>query len=159
VKKKSAFVAALAVGAAILASPAAGYAQQAPGHPGTVQLNADTAVLHGLAGVYQGDGTDTALGGCVAPGTDGTTSPRSARFTSPVLSFANYNYGPLIGVPANVSADAKLNPGTKPGQYPLTLTCEGKTYQTTFTVKAGTAEQVLKVPSGAARAGGGGTAP
>ncbi|MFD8499127.1 hypothetical protein [Amycolatopsis sp. NPDC059657] len=147
--KKAALVAAFA-GIAAFVSPVAGHAQ--PENAGNVQLNADTAVLHGLKGTYQGDGNDIALGGCVAAGTDGLSSPKTARFTSPVLTFDHYDFGPLIGVPGNVTAEAKLKPGTKPGRYPLVLECEGKSYTTTFSVTKG---QVAKVPSGAARAGDG----
>ncbi|WP_370946661.1 hypothetical protein AB5J62_03650 [Amycolatopsis sp. cg5] len=143
--KKAALVAAFA-GIAALVSPLAGHAQ--PENAGNVQLNADTAVLHGLKGTYQGDGSDIALGGC----TDGLSAPKTTRFTSPVLTFDHYDFGPLIGVPGNVTAEAKLKPGTKPGQYPLVLECEGKSYTATFTVAKG---QVAKVPSGAARAGDG----
>ena len=81
--KKAALVAAFA-GIAALVSPIAGHAQ--PENAGNVQLNADTAVLHGLKGTYQGDGSDFALGGCVAAGTDGLSAPKTARFTSPVLT-------------------------------------------------------------------------
>lgn len=147
--KKAAFVAALA-GVAAFVSPVAGHAQ--PENAGNVQLNADTAVLHGLKGKYHGDGDDIALGGCVTPGTDGLRAPKSARFSSPVLTFDHYDFGPLIGVPANVTAEANLKPGTAPGEYPLFLECEGKSYRATFVVTKG---QVSKVPSGAARAGDG----
>jgi hypothetical protein len=123
--------------------------------PAHVQLNADTAVSQGLANKYTNDDFNVALGECLAPGAgvdDG--APASTTFFSPVLTFTNYAFLPTLGVQANVSANAKLKPGTKSGSYPLTMVCDGKSYTATF----GVSKQVLKVPAGAPHTGGGGTA-
>ncbi|MEC3981580.1 hypothetical protein [Amycolatopsis sp. H20-H5] len=157
VGKKVFFVAAWVIGATAFAGTAAGHAQpgQQPPTPSTpaatVQLNADTAVSHGLINKYANGEPNVALAQCQSTG----TAPTSATFSSPVLTFANYDRGPLIGVPANMSADAMLKPGTRSGQYPITVTCDGKPYTATFSV---TTPQTKKVPSGAARAGDGSTA-
>ncbi|WP_020662588.1 hypothetical protein [Amycolatopsis benzoatilytica] len=137
-------IGAAAVGAAGIAGAAV---QTGQADPVTVQLNQDTAVLHDQLNVYQrGVGPNLALADC--PGaTAGATT-----FSSPVLQFSHYDFGPFIGVKATVSADANLVPGTAPGSYPLTVNCGGKAYTATFSVSA---PQVSKVPAGAAKAGDG----
>ena len=156
--KRNAFIAVLAVGMTVVVPPAAGFAQQptAPDATATVQLNADTAVSHGLVNNYVADDFNVALGQCVTPGS--ANAPASTAFSSPVLTFTNYAFEPTLGVAANVSADAQLKPGTKPGHYPLTMMCNGKPYSATFTVPKPAEKQVTKVPVGAARAGDGSTA-
>ncbi|MEV6913279.1 hypothetical protein [Amycolatopsis sp. NPDC051071] len=140
----------VAIGAAVLAGPATGLAQQAPPEPGvTVQLNDDTAYDVGLVNKYVHGDFNVALAQC--PG-EGLKAPKSTTFSSPVLTVGKYDYGPLIGVPANVSADVELKAGTAPGSYPLTVNCNGKPYTATFSVPP---RQVSAVPSGAARAGDG----
>jgi hypothetical protein len=158
--KRSAFVAALAIGLTTVVSPSSGFAQSqpAPGTPPTVQLNADTAVSHGLTDKYTNDDFNVALGQCVAPGSASTSAPKSTTFSSPVLTFANYTFEPMMGVAANVSANAKLNPGTGAGAYSLTMTCNGMSYAATFTVATPAGHQVRRVPAGAAGAGDGSTA-
>jgi hypothetical protein len=154
VSKRTAVVAVLALAATVLAGPAAGFAQP-PATSDTapaVQLNADTAVAKGLVDKYVFDDFNVAIGFCPAPGTD--RAPRSTTFSSPVLTFGGYAFGPTLGVHGNVTADATLKSGTQPGRYPLTMTCNGTEYTATFTVGG----QVRTVPRGAARAGGGGTA-
>jgi hypothetical protein len=165
VNKRTAFIAALAIGATVVTSPATGFAQQrqqqptsptvptAPDATATVQLNTDTAVSHGLINKYTNDDFNVALGQCPEAGSP--NAPKSTTFTSPVLTFSNYGYQPSMGVMANVSADAKLKPGTAAGSYQLTMTCDGKPYNTTFTVPTDVATQVRKVPTGAAHAGDG----
>jgi hypothetical protein len=160
VKKRNAFIAALAIGLTTLVSPAAVMAQPQPATPEapattdeTVQLNADTAVTHGLVNKYVPDDFNVALGLCPAGGTD--KAPASTTFASPVLTFANYHFGATMGVKANVTADAELKPGTGAGSYQITMNCNGKSYNATFTVPGSVAQQVRKVPEGAARAGDG----
>ncbi|WP_409492635.1 hypothetical protein [Amycolatopsis sp. cmx-11-12] len=144
-------VGVVAIGAAVLAGPATGFAQQPqPDTPGvTVQLNDDTAYDLGLVNKYVYGESNVALAQC--PG-DGLKAPTSTTFASPVLSVGKYDYGPLVGVPANVSAEVDLKEGTAPGHYPLTVNCNGKTYTATFSVPP---RQVSAIPSGAARAGDG----
>ncbi|AUI64976.1 hypothetical protein B1H26_16410 [Amycolatopsis sp. BJA-103] len=140
----------VAIGAAVLAGPATGLAQQPQPDPGvTVQLNDNTAYELGLVNKYVHGDSNVALAQC--PG-DGLKAPTSTTFSSPVLSVGKYDYGPLIGVPANVSAEVELKEGTAPGSYPLTVNCNGKSYTATFSVPA---RQVGAVPSGGARAGDG----
>jgi hypothetical protein len=159
VKKRNAFIAALAIGLTTLVSPAAVHAQPAttPEAPATtaetVQLNSDTAVTQGLANKYVPDDFNVALGLCPAAGTD--KAPASTTFASPVLTFTNYHFGATMGVKANVTADAELKPGTGAGSYQITMNCNGKPYNATFTVPGSVAQQVRKVPEGAARAGDG----
>ncbi|QRP45185.1 hypothetical protein [Amycolatopsis sp. FDAARGOS 1241] len=151
-RKRAVFVAAVAIGTVAVAGqavaatggPAAAPAQPAPAV--TVQLNQDTAVLHGMVDKYQRGEANVALADC--PG----AKAGSTTFSSPVLTFASYDFGPFIGVQATVSARAELAPGTAAGAYPLTVSCGGKTYSTTFSVPAA---QVAEVPSGAAKAGDG----
>jgi hypothetical protein len=159
VKKRTAFIAALAIGLTTLVSPAAVLAQQ-PGTPDapattaeTVQLNSDTAVTHGLANKYVPGDFNVALGLCPLPGSE--KAPASTTFSSPVLTFGNYAFNPTLGVKANVTADVELKPGTGAGSYQITMTCNGKPYATTFTVPGPVEKQVRKVPEGAARAGDG----
>lgn len=149
-------VGVVAIGAAVLAGPATGYAQQPPAQPDpgvTVQLNDDTAYSLGLVNKYVHGDFNVALAQC--PG-DGLKAPKTTTFSSPVLTFGNYDYGPLVGVPANVSADAELKKGTAPGSYPLTVDCNGKSHTAMFTVPP---RQVSTVPSGGAKAGDGSMAP
>jgi hypothetical protein len=164
VKKRTALIAALAIGVTVLTSPATGFAQskqQQPSAPtpttpetsATVQLNADTAVSHGLTNKYTDDDFNVALGLCAEPGS--ANAPESTTFSSPVLTFSGYGYQPAMGVNTNVSADAKLKPGTAAGSYALTMTCNGKSYNATFTVPPEAVKQVRKVPVGAAHAGDG----
>jgi len=162
VKKRTALIAALAIGVTVLTSPATGFAQSkqqqpsaptTPGTTATVQLNADTAVSQGLTNKYTNDDFNVALGLCSEPGS--ADAPKSTTFSSPVLTFSDYSYQPAMGVNTNVSADAKLKPGTAAGSYQLTMTCNGKAYNTTFTVPQDAVKQVRKVPVGAARAGDG----
>lgn len=162
--KRTAFVAALALGLTFLVGSSTGFAQQAPTTPAApdasahVQLNADTAVTTGLTDKYANGDTNVALGECLAPGAPaGGPSPASTTFSSPVLTFADYTYQPTIGVAANVTANVTLKPGTKSGSYPLVMSCNGKTYRAMFTVTT-PAQQVRKVPVGAPYTGGGGTA-
>ncbi|GAA1975400.1 hypothetical protein [Amycolatopsis minnesotensis] len=157
---KNVVVAALTVGAALLAAAGTGQAGEPdqPGQPewaGKVQLNADTAVTIGRVGNYQNDDDNLALGGCLAPGSTTLNAPAGAKFSSPVLTFSDYSYVQLVSAPGNLTATAKLAPGTPPGTYPLTLDCVGQRSTTTFVVHA---KQVHAVPRGAAKAGGGGTA-
>ncbi|MDT7725279.1 MAG: hypothetical protein QOI21_1855 [Actinomycetota bacterium] len=157
-KKRTAFIAALAIGLTTLVSPAAVLAQPATPEATapaaeTVQLNSDTAVTHGLAGKYVPDDFNVALGLCPAPGSE--KAPTSTTFSSPVLTFANYRFNPTMGVHANVTADAELKPGTGAGSYQITMTCNGKPYAATFTVPGAVAKQVSKVPAGGAHAGDG----
>ncbi len=143
----------VAIGAAVLAGPATGLAQQPQPDPGvTVQLNDNTAYELGLVDKYVHGDSNVALAQC--PG-DGLKAPTSTTFSSPVLSVGKYDYGPLVGVPANVSAEVELKEGTAPGSYPLTVNCNGKSYTATFSVPV---RQVGTVPSGGARAGDGSTA-
>lgn len=142
----------VAIGAAVLAGSSTGLAQQ-PGPGVTVQLNDDTAYDVGLVNKYVHGDFNVALAQC--PG-EGLKAPKSTTFSSPVLTVGKYDYGPLIGVPANVSADVELKAGTAPGSYPLTVDCNGKPYTATFFVPP---KQVSAVPSGAARAGDGSMAP
>lgn len=145
----------VAIGAAVLAGASAGFAQQPEPDPGvTVQLNDDTAYELGLVNKYVHGDSNVALARC--PGGDGLKAPSSTTFSSPVLTVGKYDYGPLIGVPANVSADVELKAGTAPGSYPLIVNCNGKSYTATFTVPP---RQVNAVPSGAAHAGDGSMAP
>ncbi|WP_083255183.1 hypothetical protein [Amycolatopsis orientalis] len=144
----------VAIGAAVLAGPATGLAQQPqpdpqPGSGVTVQLNDDTAYDLGLVNKYVHGESNVALAQC--PG-EGLKAPKSTTFSSPVLTVGKYDHGPLIGVPANVSAEVELKKGTAPGSYPLTVNCNGKSYTATFSVPA---RQVSAVPSGGARAGDG----
>lgn len=114
-----------------------------PPAPGKVQLNVNTAVNQTLVDKYVLDAPNVAVAQC--PGD-------SPTFASPALTFSNYTPGPFNGVDANITADAALKPGTAAGSYPLTVTCGGKSYSTTFSVPA---PQVSKVPQGAAKAGDG----
>ncbi|HWD06553.1 MAG TPA: hypothetical protein VG674_29355 [Amycolatopsis sp.] len=147
-RKRAIFVAVAAIGAAGVAVPAvaATGGPTAPAAPVTVQLNQDTAVLHGLVDKYQRGDVNVALADC--PG----AKAGSTKFSSPVLKFDDYDFGPFIGVKATVSASADLVPGTAAGSYPLTVTCGGKDYTATFSVPAA---QVVEVPSGAAKTGDG----
>lgn len=150
VRKRAVFVAVAAIGAAAVAGPATaatgGPAQAQPGPEVSVQLNLDTAALHGTVNKFQRGEDNVALAQC--PGAKaGATS-----FSSPVLHFENYFFGQMVGVQATVSADALLATGTPAGSYPLTVNCGGKAYSATFTVPAA---QVAKVPAGAAKAGDG----
>ncbi|MEV7553031.1 hypothetical protein AB0N89_25765 [Amycolatopsis sp. NPDC089917] len=143
----------LAIGAALLAGPSTGLAQQTPRpDPGgvTVQLNDNTAYDLGLVNKYVHGDSNVALAQC--PGGEALKAPTSTTFSSPVLTIGKYDYGPLIGVPANVSAEVELKAGTAPGTYPLTVDCNGKSYTATFSVPA---RQVSAVPSGSAHAGDG----
>ncbi|AIG79803.1 Conserved putative secreted protein [Amycolatopsis japonica] len=145
------FAGVVAIGAAVLAGPSTGFAQQPQPDPGvTVQLNDDTAYELGLVNKYVHGDANVALAQC--PGGDGMKAPTSTTFSSPVLTIGKYDYGPLIGVPANVSADVELKAGTAPGSYPLTVNCNGKSYTATFSVPP---RQVSAVPAGAAHAGDG----
>jgi hypothetical protein len=161
VNKRTAFLAALAIGVTVVTSPAIGFAQQrqqqptAPDTTATVQLNTDTAVSHGLVNKYTNDDFNVALGQCTDPGS--VNAPKSTTFSSPVLTFSDYSYQPSMGVKANVSADAKLKPGTAAGGYQLTMTCNGKPYNATFIVSQAAVQQVRKVPTGGAQAGDGST--
>jgi hypothetical protein len=167
VSKRTAFVAALALGLTFLVGSSTGFAQPAsttpaapaaPDASGHVQLNADTAVTTGLTDKYANGDLNVALGECLPAGTPaGGPSPASTTFSSPVLTFSGYTFLPTIGVAANVTANATLKPGTKAGSYPLVMNCAGKTYRATFTVTK-PAPQVRKVPMGAPYTGGGGTA-
>ncbi|WP_370311021.1 hypothetical protein [Amycolatopsis sp. WAC 01376] len=140
----------VAIGAAVLAGSSAGFAQQPEADPGvTVQLNDDTAYELGLVNKYVHGDSNVALAQC--PG-DGLKAPKSTTFASPVLAIGKYDYGPLIGVPANISAEVTLKEGTAPGSYPLTVNCNGKSYTATFSVPS---RQVGAVPAGAAQAGDG----
>lgn len=144
--KRAVFVAAAVLGATALAGPAAAQSTTpapAPKPAGSVQLNLNTAVNQNLVNKYDRDGSNVALAKCTGS---------SPTFTSPVLTFGNYNQGPFMGVDANISADATLKPGTPAGSYPLTVTCGGNSYTTTFSVPA---PQVAKVPQGGAKAGDG----
>ena len=158
-KKRNAFIAALAIGLTTLVSPAAVLAQPAPTPEvpaptaETVQLNSDTAVTHGLANKYVPGDFNVALGLCPAPGSE--KAPTSTTFSSPVLAFTNYAFNPTMGVKANVTADAELKPGTGAGSYQITMNCNGKSFNATFTVPGSAEQQVRKVPEGAARAGDG----
>jgi hypothetical protein len=160
VSKRTTFAAALVIGLTTVVGPPAAFAQAQPppDPPATVQLNADTAVSHGLVNKYTNDDFNVALGQCVTPGSASTAAPRSTTFSSPVLTFTNYAFESMIGVTANVSADAKLIPGTGSGSYPLTMTCNGKSYTATFTVELPAGHQVRRVPIGAANTGDGSTA-
>jgi hypothetical protein len=159
VNKRTAFVAALAIGVTVVTSPATGFAQQrqqqptSPNATATVQLNTDTAVLHGLINKYTNDDFNVALGECADAGSP--NAPQSTTFSSPVLTFSHYTYQPTMGVNANVTADAQLKPGTAAGSYQLTMTCDGQPYNATFTVPEEAVKQVRKVPSGGAHAGDG----
>ncbi|WP_409466777.1 hypothetical protein [Amycolatopsis sp. GA6-003] len=145
-RKSAIFAVAAAIGLAGTAVPAVAADGPAP-DPVTVQLNRDTAVLHGHVNAYQrGSEPNQAFAYC--PGANAGT----AEFSSPVLKFSQYFYGEMVGVKATMSAHADLVPGTGPGSYPLTLTCAGKQYSATFTVPAA---QVSRVPKGAAKAGDG----
>ncbi|GAA3539758.1 hypothetical protein GCM10022222_24200 [Amycolatopsis ultiminotia] len=138
---------AAAIGSAAVAGPAVAAASGGqPPDPVTVQLNQDTVALHGMVDHYQRGDTNVALADC--PG----AKPGAVTFSSPVLKFSGYDFGPFIGVKATVSADAELVPGTAAGQYPLTVTCSGKPYTATFSVPAA---QVTQVPAGGAKAGDG----
>ncbi|MFD9894569.1 hypothetical protein ACFWY9_34930 [Amycolatopsis sp. NPDC059027] len=148
-RKTAVFGAVAVLGASLLAVPAA--AQPTPVSPAapapagvSVQLNADTAAKHGSVNKFVRDSQNVALAQC--------PTPKTATFSSPVLAFGRYDFGSVMGVQANVSAVAWLNSGTAAGDYPLTVTCEGKSYTATFSVSA---PQVEKVPSGAAKAGDG----
>ncbi|MDT8909528.1 hypothetical protein [Amycolatopsis sp. PS_44_ISF1] len=155
-RKRAVFVAVAAIGAigaatvAAVAGPATAAADgQAPARPGpavTVQLNLDTAAQHGMVNEFQRGEANVALAQCPGAGAG------SASFSSPVLFFEHYNFGPHVGVEANVSADALLLTDTPAGRYPLTVNCGGNTYRATFTVPAA---QVDRVPAGAAKAGDG----
>lgn len=145
-----AFVAAAVIGATALAGPALAQTTSPTATPalpaapaGSVQLNADTAVLHDRVNKYFRDDSNVALAKCTGA---------SPKFASPVLTFANYSKGPFIGVDADISADATLKPGTRAGTYPITVTCGPDTYRATFTV---TAPQVTRVPRGGAHTGDG----
>ncbi|MEV0065063.1 hypothetical protein [Amycolatopsis sp. NPDC050768] len=148
-RKRAVFVAAVAIGTVAVAGQAVaatGGPAAAPAPAVTVQLNQDTAALHGLVNHFQRGESNVALADC--PG----AKAGSTTFSSPVLKFANYDFGPFVGVRATVSADADLVSGTAAGDYPLTVACGGKTYAATFTVPAA---QVATVPAGAAKAGDG----
>lgn len=143
-RKRAVFVAVAAIGAAAVAGPATAAPAQ-PAAAVSVQLNQDTAGQQTLNKFQRGD-DNVALAQC--PGAKaGATS-----FSSPVLTFANYYFGPFIGVEATVSANARLVPGTPAGSYQLTVNCGGKPYSAKFTVPDA---QVAKVPAGAAKAGDG----
>ncbi|GAA4541153.1 hypothetical protein [Amycolatopsis samaneae] len=147
-RKRAVLVAAAVLGAGVLAVPAV--AQPSPAPPPspaadvTVQLNVDTAARHGWVNKLVRDEQNVALAQCPAP--------KTATFSSPVLTFDRYDFGPVMRIHANVSAVATLNPGTGAGTYPLTVNCEGKPYTAMFSVPA---PQVAAVPSGAAKAGDG----
>ncbi|WP_410668701.1 hypothetical protein [Amycolatopsis sp. cmx-4-68] len=147
-RKTVVFVAAAVIGATALTGPAMAQSTSpsttgpAPS-AGSVQLNVNTAINTTLVDKYVRDAPNVALAKC-----EGATP----TFSSPVLTFTNYQPGPFMGADANISADAALKPGTPAGSYPLTVTCGGQTYRTQFTVSA---PQVSKVPSGAAKAGDG----
>lgn len=111
-----------------------------------VQLNKDTAVLSGLANVYQSTGTNIALGLCP----DG-----KGVFSSSALTFSDYGYGPGADAANNVEATAKLKPGIVAGAYKLMMTCGNETVSATFKVPG---KQVVKTPVGAPQTGGGGAA-
>ncbi|MEV4600086.1 hypothetical protein AB0K15_22125 [Amycolatopsis sp. NPDC049253] len=150
-RKRAVFVAAVAIGTVAVAGQAVAATggpapAAAPAPAVTVQLNQDTAALHGLVNHFQRGESNVALADC--PG----AKAGSTTFSSPVLKFANYDFGPFLGVHATVSADADLLSGTAAGDYPLTVACGGKTYTATFTVPAA---QVATVPAGAAKAGDG----
>lgn len=145
-RKSAIFAVAAAIGLAGTAVPAVAADGPAP-DPVTVQLNQDTAVLHGQVNAYQ-RGSDPNVAFAYCPGAKAGT----AAFSSPALKFSQYFYGEMVGVKATMSAHANLVPGTKPGSYPLTVTCAGKQYNATFTVPAA---QVSRVPQGAAKAGDG----
>ncbi|WP_103341006.1 hypothetical protein [Amycolatopsis sp. CA-126428] len=148
-RKTVVFVAAAVIGATMLTGsvmaqstgPSTSPAPSAPA--GSVQLNVNTAINQTLVNKYVRDAPNVALAKCEGP---------SPKFSSPVLTFANYTPGPFMGADANISADVELKPGTAAGSYPLTVACGGQTYTTQFTVPA---SQVAKVPSGAAKAGDG----
>ena len=147
-RKAVVLVAAAMIGATMLSGSAMAQStgqttNAAQPTPGMVQLNANTAINQTLVNKYVTDAPNVALGQC--PGDKPT-------FASPVLTFSNYQPGPFMGVAANISADAVLNPGTAAGTYPLTVTCGEKSYNTTFSVPA---PQVKRVPTGAAKAGDG----
>ena len=149
-RKRAVFVAVAAIGAAAVAGPAtaatSGQASAQPDPAVSVQLNLDTAVLHGMVNKFQRGEDNLALAQC--PGAKaGATS-----FSSPVLHFEKYYFGEMVGVKATVSANALLVTGTPAGSYPLTVSCGGKAYSATFTVPAA---QVTEVPAGAAKAGDG----
>jgi hypothetical protein len=146
VRKRAVFVAVAAIGAVAVAGPAtAATGGPAPAQAVSVQLNQDTAGQQTLNKFQRGD-DNVALAQCPGAKAGATT------FSSPVLTFANYDFGPFIGVEATVTADALLVPGTPAGSYQLTVNCAGKPYNTKFTVPAA---QVAKVPAGAAKAGDG----
>ncbi|MET9261166.1 hypothetical protein [Amycolatopsis sp. NPDC004079] len=145
-RKSAIFAVAAAIGLAGTAVPAVAADGPAP-DPVTVQLNQDTAVRHGQMNAYQ-RGSDPNLALAYCPG----AKAGAATFSSPALAFSQYYYGEMVGVKATMSARANLVPGTKPGSYPLTVTCDGKQYNATFTVPAA---QVSRVPQGAAKAGDG----
>ncbi|MGW7538021.1 hypothetical protein [Amycolatopsis sp. NPDC054798] len=146
-RKSAIFAVAAAIGVAGTAVPAVAAADGPAPDPVTVQLNQDTAVLHGQVNAFQ-RGSDPNLALAYCPGAKAGT----AAFSSPALTFSKYFYGEMVGVKATMSANANLVPGTKPGSYPLTVTCAGKQYTATFTVPAA---QVSRVPKGAAKAGDG----
>lgn len=145
-RKSAIFAVAAAIGLTGTAVPAMA-ADGPASDPVTVQLNQDTAVLHGQVNAYQ-RGSDPNLALAYCPGAKEGT----AAFSSPALRFSQYFYGEMVGVKATMNAHASLAPGTKPGSYPLTVTCGGKQYNATFTVPAA---QVSRVPQGAAKAGDG----
>lgn len=147
-RKTVVFVVAAVIGMTTLAGPATAQQSTVPAPSaapakGSVQLNVNTAINQTLVDKYVRDAPNVALAKCEGA---------SPKFSSPVLTFSNYTPGPFMGADANISADVALNPGTRAGTYPLTVTCGSQTYSTQFSVPA---PQVSKVPSGAAKAGDG----
>jgi len=148
VRKAVVLVAAAMIGATALSGSAMAQGtgqttNAAQPAPGMVQLNANTAINQTLVNKYVTDAPNVALGQCAGD---------KPTFASPVLTFSNYQPGPFMGVDANTSADAVLNPGTPAGTYPLTISCSTGSYNATFSVPA---PQVKKVPKGGAHAGDG----
>ncbi|MFF0146848.1 hypothetical protein ATK36_2478 [Amycolatopsis sulphurea] len=153
---RAVFVVAAAIGAAAVAVPAVAGATAGAGEPVadrapqadqvTVQLNQDTAATQGKVGHFQRGDVNVALANCAG------AKAGSATFSSPVLWFSDYSFGQFVDVKATMGAEAYLVSGTAAGQYPLTVTCGGKSSTTTFSVPA---EQVGQVPDGAAKAGDG----
>jgi hypothetical protein len=109
-----------------------------------VELNVNTAALQ-EKNVYQLDKQNGALGFC----------PGKGVFSSPVLTFGEYKYTAPAMTGENVYAPATLKPGVGAGTYKLSMTCDGQTVSTDFTVPG---KQVTKTPVGAPQTGGGGTA-
>lgn len=111
------------VGGVIAAAALAGApAALASGHDQlAVQLNAGART-----NVYQFTGGNTAFGNC--PNGKGV-------FSSPVLVFSDYKYGPTNHFDGNVSATARLKPGAVgTGTSPLFFTCGDKQIDVVITV-------------------------